>query len=98
MGVIMMSVDAQLAQAQQVDALKKSFDTVAAHLLRAAEMVPESRYGERPVSTVRTFLQLIAHVADGNRYYCATAGGTEVPWDDPAERNMRVRWKGEYAA
>jgi uncharacterized damage-inducible protein DinB len=92
MGVIMISTTgAEQAQAQRADALKKSFETVSGHLLSAAEMVPDTRYGERPVASVRTFLQLIGHVADGNRYYCMTAGGTSVPWDDPIERTSRTK-------
>jgi uncharacterized damage-inducible protein DinB len=43
--------------------------------LRAAEKVPEEHYSFQPTPDVRTFGQLVAHVADGNYLFCSAAAG-----------------------
>jgi hypothetical protein len=68
-------------------ALAKNFDHVAGFLIKSAELVPESQYGERPVNTVRTFLQQIAHVVDANRYYHDSAKGPNAQWVDAVEQS-----------
>ena len=73
------------------DELAKAFVSVSDFLLRSAEMVPAARYGERPVANIRTFLRLIAHVADGNNYYCRLAEGTQVEWAETAENESKDR-------
>jgi uncharacterized damage-inducible protein DinB len=48
--------------------------------MRAAEMVPAERYTYRPVATVRSFAQLVGHLADSYDYYCARAAGRNLQW------------------
>lgn len=55
---------------------------------RAADLVPADRYGYRPLDTVRTFGQLIGHLADWFNYYCAVAAGRDVEWSDPIEKGV----------
>ena len=59
---------------------RAGFTEITGYLVRAAEMVPEDRYGFRPVETVRTIGQMFGHIADGNNYYCPRAGGTNPEW------------------
>ena len=49
-------------------------------ILKAVELVPEDKWGYRPVATVRTFGELAGHIADGNDYYCGRATGKNVEW------------------
>ena len=67
-------------------ALRKSFNEVSGHVARAADLVPADKYGYRPAQSVRTFGQLIAHIADSYNYYCAQAAGRNVEWADPIEK------------
>lgn len=67
-------------------ALRKSFGEVSGWVTRAADLVPADKYTYRPAPTVRTFGQLIAHVADAHNYYCARATGKNVAWSDPIEK------------
>jgi uncharacterized damage-inducible protein DinB len=67
-------------------AVRSSFDDVSSWVLKAAEAVPADKYAYRPVATVRTFGQLVAHVADGYTYFCAMAGGKKVEWSDAIEK------------
>lgn len=65
-----------------LDVTRAGFTEVADWIVRAAESVPEARYGYRPTDGVRTFGELVGHVADGNNYYCARAAGTDQDWTD----------------
>jgi uncharacterized damage-inducible protein DinB len=67
-------------------ALRMSFDEVSGWVTKAAELVPADKYTYRPAQTVRTFGQLIAHVADAHNYYCARAAGRNVQWSDAIEK------------
>jgi len=66
--------------------VSRGFTEVSGWVLRAAEVVPAARYGYRPVATVRTFAQLIGHLADSHNYYCARATGKRVEWTDAIEK------------
>jgi hypothetical protein len=91
-GMLMtMSATAAGQTAAAPTALATSFETVAGYLVAAAEQVTEDRYGFRPTEGVRTFLQLVAHVADGNDYYCRHAVGDRIDWSDPVERSATGR-------
>ncbi len=46
---------------------------LAGYISRAAEQMPESDYVFRPTPAVRTFGQLIGHLADSQFFYCAAA-------------------------
>lgn len=67
-------------------ALKSGFDELSGWILKSAEMVPAEKYTYQPVKTVRTFGQLIAHIVDGQSYYCAGASGRKVEWTDTTEK------------
>lgn len=67
-------------------ALRKSFNQVSGWVMKAAELVPADKYTYQPAKTVRTFGQLIGHIADGYNYFCATAAGRKVEWSDAIEK------------
>ncbi len=48
-------------------------------ILRAAEKMPEENYGWQPTPEVRTFAQLLGHIADGYRLVCGIARGDQMP-------------------
>lgn len=67
--------------------LVKGFDEVSGWILKAAEMVPADKYGYRPVATVRTVGQQLAHLADAYAYFCGSAkAGSNVEWTDAVEK------------
>jgi uncharacterized damage-inducible protein DinB len=66
--------------------LKGGFAEVSEWITRAAAMVPAERYDYKPVATVRTFGELVAHVADGYNWYCANASGQKTEWSDAVEK------------
>jgi uncharacterized damage-inducible protein DinB len=81
------SAAAQQAGANDaVGAVRSGFGEVSGWITRAADMVPADKYTYRPAPTVRTFGELIAHVADGQNYYCAHAAGQNTQWSDAVEK------------
>src|SRR5262245_31386223 len=67
-------------------ALRKNFTDVSGWVTKAADLAPAEKYGYRPAPTVRTFGQVIAHIADSYNYYCARAAGKNVEWSDAIEK------------
>ncbi len=57
------------------------FKAPKTYILRAAEKMPDEHFGFRPTPDVRTFAQLLGHIADGYRLVCATAVGDPLPTD-----------------
>lgn len=52
------------------------------NIVESANQMPEADYGFKPVDTVRTFGQILAHVADSNYFYCARSKGEAPPVPD----------------
>jgi uncharacterized damage-inducible protein DinB len=52
------------------------------NIVESAAQMPEADYGFKPVDTVRTFGQVLAHVADSNYFYCARSKGEAPPVPD----------------
>jgi uncharacterized damage-inducible protein DinB len=67
-------------------ALREGFNEVSGWVTKAAEMVPDDKYNYRPVDSVRTFGQLVAHIADSYNYYCARGAGNNIEWSDAIEK------------
>jgi uncharacterized damage-inducible protein DinB len=44
-------------------------------ILRSADKMPEDKYAFRPTDSVRTYGQVLAHVADGQYEFCGAAAG-----------------------
>ena len=66
--------------------MRNGFNEVNDWIVKAAEMVPADKYSYRPVDTVRTFGQIIAHVTDSYNYFCARGAGNKVEWSDAVEK------------
>jgi hypothetical protein len=69
-----------------MEAARRGFVEVSGWVARAAELVPADKYAYRPVATVRTLGQLVAHIADAYQYYCARGAGRNTEWTDTIEK------------
>jgi uncharacterized damage-inducible protein DinB len=58
---------------------KMLFGMIKGNLVKAAEKMPEENYSFQPTKDVRTFAQLIGHVADANIMFCSAAKGETKP-------------------
>lgn len=52
---------------------------VKSFLVRAAEKMPEENYNFRPTEAVRTFGQIVGHVADAQHMFCSMVLGEKPP-------------------
>jgi uncharacterized damage-inducible protein DinB len=52
------------------------------NIVESAEQMPEADYSFKPADNVRTFGQILAHVADSNYFYCARSKGEAPPVPD----------------
>jgi len=64
------------------DSLKSSYDSVKENLLKTAEQVPEAKLAYQPTKEVRTFGQILGHVANENYVFCGAASGGKGPGGD----------------
>ena len=64
--------------------VRTAWESGKRNLTRSAEMMPEKDYSFRPVDTVRTFGQILAHVAGANYVFCAAAKGEPSPHAEAA--------------
>jgi uncharacterized damage-inducible protein DinB len=58
---------------------KRAYERTKGILLRSAEKMPEENYAFKPVDTVRSFGQIIGHLADAQILFCSTASGEKTP-------------------
>jgi uncharacterized damage-inducible protein DinB len=67
-------------------ALKDRFDSITRDIVEAAEVVPPGDYKFRPTPEVRSFGELIGHIADSQNFFCGVAGGSNPEYSDAAEK------------
>ena len=60
-----------------LDSSKVFYSNAKRDILRSAEKVPEEKYAFKPVDTVRSYGQVLAHVADGQYEFCGGAAGKQ---------------------
>jgi uncharacterized damage-inducible protein DinB len=64
--------------------VRTAWESGKRNLTRSAELMPEKDYSFRPVDTVRTFGQILAHVAGANYVFCSAAKGETSPHAEAA--------------
>ena len=83
--VVAAPLEAQVAQ-RQADPMIASIQDAAKHVrsvfTKAADQMSDEDYAFRPTAEVRTFGQILAHVAENNYWFCATAIGEKAPVRD----------------
>ena len=52
------------------------------NIVESADQMPEANYSFKPVESVRSVGQILAHVADSNYFYCARSKGEPPPVPD----------------
>lgn len=64
---------------------------ISAYIVQSAEQMPEADYAYKPVATVRSFGQLIGHVAGSQNMFCAAALGEKQPAENDIEKNVTTK-------
>ena len=60
-------------------AAKAHFKQIETNIVKSAEKMPEENYAFKPTPEVRSFGQLVGHVADASGMFCAAASGAKPP-------------------
>lgn len=69
-----------------VNAAKSNLREVQAYLVRSAEQMPDSLYSFKPTPEVRSFGQIIGHIAGAQFMYCAAVLGEKPRGEDDVEK------------
>lgn len=60
-------------------ALRGAWNEAKRNVRRSADVMPETKYGFRPVPSVRSFGAILAHVAGASYEFCSAANGEKSP-------------------
>ncbi|MGI9073975.1 MAG: DinB family protein [Bryobacteraceae bacterium] len=79
--LISIPVYAQSAQNPLSEGQKGLYNYLKGNLVKAAEKMPEENYGFKPTPEIRSFGQIVGHVADAQYMFCSTVlgDGTKPP-------------------
>jgi uncharacterized damage-inducible protein DinB len=99
LSVLVLAGLAGLAQAQQpaappdvaVRTVRDLWQSMTNYVTQAAAEVPDSLYAYKPVATVRSFGQLIGHVAGAQYMICAAALGDPPRGEDEIEKTRTTK-------
>jgi len=80
-----------LAQDATSAAIKMEFGMAKGVLTRSAEKASESLYQYKPTDDVRTFGQLVGHVADAQYMFCSAVAGEKSPMADSIEKSKTTK-------
>ena len=61
--------------------VREAYQTVKNNLLRSAEKMPEENYSFKPAPRVRTFGQILGHLAEEQYFFCAPLQGEQKAVD-----------------
>ena len=87
---ILLAASTASAQNPMVDSLKRQHDMIKGNLLKTAAQVPDAVWAFKPTPDVRSFAQLMGHIANANYMICGAAGDTKGPGTD-AEKTLSTK-------
>jgi uncharacterized damage-inducible protein DinB len=71
-----------------VGTTRNVWEGMASNVLKSAEQMPEADYSFKPVATVRSFGQVLGHVAGAERMFCAAVLGEPMKAEDDIEKTV----------
>ena len=72
--------------------IREAWSGAKRNLTESAEQMPEPDYAFKPTDQVRTFGQILAHVAGANYVFCSAARGEKSPFEeDQFEKNAKTK-------
>jgi uncharacterized damage-inducible protein DinB len=74
-----------------VAATRALWRTMATYVQRSAEQMPDADFAYRPTESVRTFGQMVAHLAGAQYMFCAAATGDAARGEDDIERTRTTK-------
>ena len=95
--VMLVAASPVVAQQQQsaanpaVSGAKSIWQISSGFVTRAAEQMPESLYSYKPTPAIRSFGQLVGHVADAQYMFCSAALGEKAPVSTSFEQTVTAK-------
>ncbi len=88
---VLASASAALAQDPMTSAAKSTLGLIKGNVVKAAEQMSEENYAFKPTPDVRSFGQLIGHIADANYMICSSATGAANPNTGSVEKTKTIQ-------
>ncbi|MFZ0591748.1 MAG: DinB family protein [Bryobacteraceae bacterium] len=86
-GVAALAKDPPATPVNPIAASEKGvYALISGEVIAAAQEMPEQNYSFKPTPDVRTFGQLVGHVADAQYLFCSTAAGEPNPMKEGIEK------------
>lgn len=94
--VVMLALAAPALLAAQgaqpvTQSLRSSWDGAKKNIVESADVMPEANYGFKPVDSVRTFGQILGHLAGANYVICSAAKGEKTPHAENAFEKLPTK-------
>lgn len=94
--MILVVASPSAAQTKAVDpisqSIRQAWNDAKGNLQQSAELMPEPDYSFKPTDGVRTFGQILAHVAGANYVFCSAAKGEKSPFsEDHFEKSAKTK-------
>ena len=72
--------------------LRGAWTEAKTNIRKSADVMPEAKYGFKPVETVRSFGAILAHVAGASYEFCAAAKNEKTPYaEDAFEKSAKTK-------
>ncbi len=94
MTLLAISVTAAPVAAQQTasDALRNGWNSIKKNIRASAELMPEENYDFKPTPEVRSFGEILAHVAGASFEFCGSARNEQPPYQEGSfEKTARTK-------
>lgn len=86
------AASALLAQENPLsNSIKGAYTLGKGNIMKAAEKMPEASYSYQPTDSVRTFGQVVGHIADAQYMFCSAAAGEKSPAKGSVEKTAKTK-------
>jgi len=72
-------------------AVKARYDSIKRDIVESADLVPEAEYAFKATPEVRSFGEIIGHIADTQNYFCGVAAGKNPQYADTLEKGTKTK-------
>lgn len=86
-----MASSAQTSPTSPADSVRQRFTSINRKVLEMAREFPEDKYGYRLKPEMRSFGEMVVHIAGGNVYAAKAGRGENVTWEDLDPKDYRTK-------
>jgi uncharacterized damage-inducible protein DinB len=71
--------------------LKRIYDSMKRNIIESAEKMPDANFDFKPTPEVKSYAEMLGHVADSQYGYCARLKGEASPMKESVERTKKAK-------